>query len=33
MSAEFHLERLTKRVGDLVPGAFAFAARQADGDE
>ena len=32
-SVGFHLERLTKNVGGLVPREFACAARQADGDE
>jgi hypothetical protein len=29
----FHLERLAKRVGDVLPGKWAVAARHAGGDE
>ena len=29
----FHLERLAKRVGDVLPGKLAVAARHAGGDE
>jgi hypothetical protein len=32
-SIGFHLGRLTKRLGELVPGEFWYAARQAEGDE
>jgi hypothetical protein len=32
-SVGFQLERLTKRVGDVVPSAFAFATPQADGGQ
>ncbi|MGH7947359.1 MAG: hypothetical protein ACREF9_20490 [Opitutaceae bacterium] len=29
----FHLERLTKRVGELMPREFTFAAQQGERDE
>ena len=32
-SIGFHLGRLTKRLGELVPGEFWYAARQAESDE